>query len=462
MKPASGIVGPLDPETLRASRADELASESTDANHADGMHADDMYDDGKHDGGKHDDGKHDDGGFSGGGRYSAGNRNDAGSDSLWWRYGFVATLAVLVLLIPVLVYAGVRVVLSSNSGKLIQHVSDPAAPGWQAVAEPTPTHVIASLDEDGDLAGVTFFAQTGDDTAGIVQIPSSTMFGAGGSREVTLNEEYRRNGVDGLGKSLEGILGIGVSDIELVESGEWASLLGPIGSLKVSNPDPVVTENAAGEQQIVFPKGSIDLKPTEVWDYLSLRGPEESELNLLVRREAFWRAWIGAVASGAGESPGIAILSDIADDQIVFETLPVTASTDDIDGAEVYAPITDEVRSLISQVVPFPVGPAGIRIRLEVFDGTGQLDHGVGVAVLLGAAGGQVDRIGNAASFDVATTQFVYFDESKRSQVEDLRDALGFGEVIQSEEATVTVDATVILGADALAGMQGTIGTDGD
>lgn len=392
-------------------------------------------------------------------------------------------MVALVVAIPVLLYAGARVVLSSSSGKVVHQNTDPSKPGWQAVVEPTPTRVVASLDERGRLVGVTFLAATGDGSAGVVQIPAATATGA--SRSQTLVEAYDDSGLDGLRDGLENILEMSVADIELVEPGEWASLVARVGTLSVANPDPVSIVDGSGESQIVFPKGMIELEPSRVWAYLSTLNVDESELNLMMRRDAFWRAWLTAMVSGAsGSSAGdqpdsglVSFIGELSMEQVVYETLPVEASGGAVSGertsqdhgsndanfetgsSEVYVPVVAEVRSLMARIVPFATGPEGKRPRVEVFDGTGRLDHGTEVAILLGAAGAQIDRVGNASSFDVATTQFVYFDDARRDDVEKLRDALGFGEIVKSEEAAVTVEVTVILGDDALTS---TTGVGGD
>ena len=69
---------------------------------------------------------------------------------------------------------------------------------------------------------------------------------------------------------------------------------------------------------------------------------------------------------------------------------------------------TDEVKRHHGQGHPVPDGaPEGSRPTIRVLDGTGQLDHGVGAAQILAAAGAQIDAIGNAATFKIPTTQFI-------------------------------------------------------
>jgi hypothetical protein len=75
----------------------------------------------------------------------------------------------------------------------------------------------------------------------------------------------------------------------------------------------------------------------------------------------------------------------------------------------------------------------------------------VSAAIVLAAAGAQVDVVGNARAFGTPTTQFVYYDPAMEADARRLRDALGVGEVVQSEQTNSATDLTVVLGDDYLA-----------
>jgi hypothetical protein len=105
----------------------------------------------------------------------------------------------------------------------------------------------------------------------------------------------------------------------------------------------------------------------------------------------------------------------------------------------------------VASIIPFPEGAPGARPRLRVLDGTGELDNGVSAAIVLAAAGAQIDVIGNARSFGQTTTQFVYYDDAYAVEAQKLRDALGVGEVVRSEQTNSATDMTVVLGEDYVA-----------
>ena len=117
----------------------------------------------------------------------------------------------------------------------------------------------------------------------------------------------------------------------------------------------------------------------------------------------------------------------------------------------VYEPQIAAVDELVARIAPFPAGPEGARAHMAVLDGTGSLDHGMAAAVLFASIGGQIDKVGNAPEFGVETTQFVYFDDAALTRVQRIRDTLGVGEVVKSDELNSAVDIVVVLGADALA-----------
>ena len=90
-----------------------------------------------------------------------------GSRRLTWRTaGFGTALVALTLAIPVLTYAGVRTVLDSNEGRVIDPETDPTAPGFEAVVEPTPTFLVNMVDGEGDLAGTVAISLAAEDQGG--------------------------------------------------------------------------------------------------------------------------------------------------------------------------------------------------------------------------------------------------------------------------------------------------------
>jgi hypothetical protein len=376
----------------------------------------------------------------------------------WWRVGFPVLLVVLVVAIPVLVWIGGRVVLDSNEGRIVRSISDPAAAGWEATVDPTPVMALAVVDEQDQLDSVALLALTGEGSGSVVMLPANAVMAVPGVAYFPLSSLYT-GGIDSLRDVLEETLGIGVADVSVIEPSEWTGLVAPVGPLKVVNPDPVTVRDLAGQEQVQFAPGTIDLPARDVWSFLSARNPGESEINRLVRVEAFWRAWVAQVAERADE-PGVVpgetvtglgrFVLGLAAGALDATSLPVRPLPADPGSDVFYDPQTSEVQALMARVVPFPAGPEGARARMTVLDGTGSLNHGLGAAPIFTANGGQIDKVGNAPTFGVETTQFVYYDESARTRVERMRDAIGVGEIVKSDELNVAVDIVVVLGEDYL------------
>jgi hypothetical protein len=224
----------------------------------------------------------------------------------------------------------------------------------------------------------------------------------------------------------------------------------------VSNPDDVLVAAPGGRSTVRFPKGPIELSAADVPAYLASRSPGERDLNRLVRHEALWRSWLEAVARTPGDDavPGERdsglgwFVRQLAQARIDAATLPVQVESEPTPGRERYAPVIAQLRDALATAVPFPVGSPGRRLRIRLLDGDGSLRHGVAAASALVRAGGQIDQIGNGRTFGAATTQLLYFDESRRADVDRVAAALGVGEVVKGTDNTATTDLIVTLGRD--------------
>lgn len=376
--------------------------------------------------------------------------------SRWWRYGFPAALVILVVLVPILILAGLHALLVSNHGRLIVTTTNPAEPGWEAAVEPTPTAVLATLSESGDLSSVSVLTLTSDGHSNVIFVPADTHIPSGGGHD-TMVTAYKSGGAAGLKAALESTLGVDVGEVTTADVADWEGLVAPVGTLTVSNPDDVTVNDTR-----LFNKGSIDLTPAEAGIYLRSRNWAEDDTNRLLRQEAFWRSWMAKIAAkgtadavpGETDSGLGRFIRTMAAGQVDYHVLPVKVQALPDAYAGVYVPIAKDVNALLAQTVPFPLAsPAGSRPLVRVLDGTGQLDHGVGVARALASAGAQIDGIGNASNFEVPTTQIVITGSDHRAQAEGLQAALGFGDIIERQAdafSSDSVDVTVILGADAL------------
>lgn len=375
----------------------------------------------------------------------------------FWTYGFPVLILAFALLIPVLFTAGKNTVLQSTDGRVLGQVTDPAAPGWQAITDPTPTLLLVQTDAEGTATGLTVMSLTGDESGGMIFIPMTTVLQVPGVGNVPLDAAFERAGLEGLQKSVEGVLGVGMAEIAVVDPEGWADLVAPLGTLDVENLDDVRVSAPDGTRTVVFPTGTITLTPDQVAPYLETVSPGENGLNLLVRQQAFWDAWLRAVGTStdAGVVPGEStsglgrFVRELAADRVDMVPLPVTSASIPGSDLAVYLPVTEQVTSLVARLVPFPIGaPPGARPRVRLLDGTGTLDHGLGAVANVVAAGGQVDQIGNAEELGQTVTRFTYSDDARLPEIERLRAGIGVGEIVKVPSGQTAIDVTITLGAD--------------
>ncbi|MCB1259481.1 MAG: LCP family protein [Acidimicrobiales bacterium] len=371
----------------------------------------------------------------------------------WWRWGFPATILVLVLVVPVLVWVGYRTVLESNDSTRVQTDVAESDPGWQALVEPTETMAVGFVDADGALAAVSVLSLSGESSGGIVTMHPNTVGPVPGTDENTVPAKaYADGGAQGMADMVGAMLNAGMGEHATLTPDQLGALLAPVAPLTFDNGDPV----RAGE--VRFDRGELNLAADQAGLYLTTRNTVSDDLNRMDRYEWFWKAWLAAIAAkGEGALPGETdsglgyFLSRLADRQVQIATLPVEPAS--LPGGsefdKVYVPLEPQTDQLMVTVIPFPVGaPPGARVRIQLFDGTGQLNHGLPASPLLVYAGGEITSIGNATSFDNAVTKVIYYDDAMRPAAETMRDALGVGEVEKSEAQGSAVDVTVILGQD--------------
>jgi hypothetical protein len=353
--------------------------------------------------------------------------------------------------IPTLGFVGFETVFDSRDGRVVSPRTDPTARGFEAVVEPTPTLLLVQHDARGELAAVSLLSlSTGDRGGAVLFVPLTTAVDLGSFGSHPVPTAYRGGGPEGLRIALGRTLGIGIGEVVDLDDAGWAALVGPVGAVRVDNPDAVVRPGA-GRNGIVFPAGSVELEPDQVGTYLALRSDGETEAARVGRQEFFWAGWFRAIsgAPGGTAAPGEAdtgigrFVRTLAAGTVRYETLPA-GQDGHVDGAAVDA--------LMADLVPLPVGAEpGNRVRVRLLSGTAdhELSRSPVVAHALVAAGAEIAVVGNADRFSYGTTELIYATPSQRDAAERLRDALGVGHVLEARRATDGIDVTVVLGSDA-------------
>ena len=186
----------------------------------------------------------------------------------------------------------------------------------------------------------------------------------------------------------------------------------------------------------------------------------ESDLTRLARHEAFWRAWLAAVAASTdpdvvpGENAsGLGrFVRGLAAGPVTIDVPPVVPEPGP-DGSSRFRREPFGTIDLAEARIPFPVASRpGARPRVRVLDGVGADGLALHAARDVVGAGGQVVVVGNADRFDAAVTRVVYFEEGVAPGAEAIAAALG----VTAERRTGPnpddrVDVSVVAGADLAA-----------
>lgn len=371
--------------------------------------------------------------------------------SRWWRIAYPILVAgVVVVLVPALVLVGIRVILDSSDGQLVKRVTDPAAPGYEAVITKTPTALVALSDDDGSLVGITLLALTSDSSGGVLTMPPTltyqTQFGP-----LPVSLAWANGSLEALSSAVGSVLNLSFAEQVVVRASEWSTITGPAGSIALTIPDPV----RSADGLVVLAKGSTQVRPEQVATLLTGKGAAESELNRTLRQEVFWKAWLDRLRSTGAPYPGSTtsglgrFVASLSRSQVSVSALPVLPLPDLPPFPQRYQAVPQATMASVAAIVPFPDGAPGGRPFVRVLDGTGRLGNGLDAAIQLNAGGGQVDVVGNAKSFGQETTQIIWFEGSSEEAARQMREALGdIGEIVRSSATNSASDITVILGED--------------
>lgn len=375
------------------------------------------------------------------------------------RVALIVTTVVLAAAIPVFGYVGVKAVLESRGGRLVETTLEPDEPGYEAIVEPTPVALVAQ-SEAGRLVGLTVLSLPSADGGGsVLFVPVETSTGAatlafGFDR---LRGAYDVAGLDGVRQATANILNASFTEAVEIDGAQMAALVAPVAPLRFDNPDALRGDDAAGES-FLFDAGPTELAAEQVGTYLGLGRRGESDLNRLVRHQLVWESWVAAVA--AAPDPATAVpgeggqglghfVSQLARGTVVYETLPVTEVQAPEGGVNHFEPIAGEIPGLVGRIIPLPTAAnPGSRVRVRILDGAAVPEATRAIIEPLVVAGAQVIVIGNADRFTYAATEVRYDHLIPRESAEQVQAALGLGTITASSFGTDAFDVTVVVGRD--------------
>lgn len=363
-------------------------------------------------------------------------------------------LAALALLSLVALRVGLTAFFESTDGKVLPSTMDASEPGFEAIVEPTPLLSVATVDGDGELSSVVLLVLSSPENGSVLALPADTLVDDGFGPPVILRAEYRV-GPEALDIALDRLVGFDTGEVLVLDESGWDQVLRPAAPINVTFIDDVVVLDE-GQSVQRWAAGPVALSTTEVFEALVAPSPTSTELARMARVEQLWAGWLATIvergeSSIAGElDSGLGrFLHGLSQRSVGVSTPPMNVAT--LPGeqlVELYALDAAGSEVLLSAAVPFPAsGFDDQRLRVRILDGTGTPGAAQQAAERLVRAGAEIVIIGNAASFDVATTQVIYHREEDLERVQGLAIALGDVDVVLVEEAEVAVHLTVVLGS---------------
>ncbi len=363
-----------------------------------------------------------------------------------WLTIFSVLLALAVVAAGGLAYAGIKTVRSSRAGQSVSVITDPAAPGFEAFLEPTPTLAIVHRDGLSVKSIAVAALRSGDDGGSLLLVSPEVQSRADDPDSFNLAADAAFATEPTIVVPLvQELLGFGIVEVAVVEVARWAELVAPVAPIELDNPV------AIGE----FPAGRIALQPEQVGRFLGARDLAASPREAVRRQRAFYTAWLGAI--GASDDPA-AVPGEVesgigrfmrglgAGPHRVEETPVLEERLEDRFRLEVDAAAMEP---LVAELVPYPTAAVpGGRIRVRLLDGTGDARHVQVAAPLIVPAGAEIVVVGNAEAFDYRETEVRYHNPVVKAPAGALLEALGAGRLIEDPRQTDAFDVTIVLGPD--------------
>lgn len=371
----------------------------------------------------------------------------------FWRFVFPIVLAGLAMASLQLWRTGAKAVLESTDGTVVEIVSDPDAPGYQAFAVPTPTMLTLHIDDD-ELVGVTVLARTLLGGGGQLVVVSSDL-AADGASGPTLADVYADEGLAGVERSVGTLFGFGFLETLEVDTVSFARLLGLAEPIAYNLLDDLISTDADGTE-VWLERGGTLLDGEAGAQVYRWRNPGEVDANRNERQADLWESWLASIAAADdliaatlpfddGLSP---YLRALANGQSDIQLLPAVPT--DTGSAPTYV-LNDNAMSWLAviadRMVPLPIPAPGVDVA------TVRLLDGIGDHALAAEARGVVARlselvvVGNASEFGLGTTMVSYHDEAGVPLAEALAAQLN-AEVAADLRPDEPVDLTVTIGTD--------------
>ena len=349
-------------------------------------------------------------------------------------------------------------VLESQSGSISEFSLDPAAPGFRAFTEATPTalvlHTTVSPGVGAELVGVTLLTAADGDAGGtVVTIPRT--FVDPGSSNTALSELFASEGLDAVTNELRSSLGIGFGEVVVLDASSWTTLMTADLPLLLSLRTDLVALSDDGESRsVLLSEGTREFNLTEIARIGAHRNPGEPSLGVALRHQQIWQAWIARTA-GTDDRPDlfqlesgfVDLIGTLASAEVSYRVIPTVTQSEPGGEDTLYLAVMSAIDELISSIVPFPEQAfPGERPSVLLLDSSGgEVDHGPVVSSVT-RAGGLVTILGNSESGADRTNEVLLHDGDAGSVATAIADSLGFAPPrwVPLDDSTASI--TVVVG----------------
>ncbi len=364
-----------------------------------------------------------------------------------WLALFVAFLVAAAVMVARLWAEGTEAALNSTEGQLIEVITDPEQPGFEALLDPTPTLLIAHTD-NGELIGVTVMARTAVEGGGhmILIGPNVLVEAVPGSGEGRfVNDAYIENGLGGVEEILGQMFGFGFVNAIEMSTPELGASLGLVQPIQMELLDDLGPEADSGSIEVWLERGITELDGPTAAEVYSHLGADEAEVNRQERQADLWQDWIDKIGTAADPDSAAAVsdrvlaayLLAFSRGEVQVQTLPTRMAVFD-DNKPFYVLDAEDltwISELSEAIVPVPVPPAGESWpRIRLLDGTGSSATRDAALAALFDLEMQAVILGNADEFSVETSRVIHYEPDDAAEAAE--------DVVDDADAQAVVDAT--------------------
>lgn len=372
--------------------------------------------------------------------------------------------------------------LKITKGNFQSVPTDPSAPGYFANVDPTPTQLLLVVNANHDLVGISALSQQPDGKGGsLMQVPveaqpkdgkplwvlwndvvhpssapATTVKGASTTSTTVAPKGDPAAAAQVIAGYVSRMANVSFgADPAVVTTQQLAANAKTSFPFSVNLDAPVTVIGADGALKTLFRAGSVAVDEEREFIELFEASLSTASPSLRWNRQmGLLRGWIDSArtkkvpVAPALDKRVAPFFGAFDNGDVQINKLP-TKDEQSAFGLWILPPDEARLHQLALEMVPLPVAiEPGQRLRVSMYNGTPDTRLLFEAPARLVAAGAQIDRLGNAEVLNFVKSEVVYYDETKKSQVEKFARSLGVDNVRFREEKDAPFEATVTLGSD--------------